>query len=279
MARIRTIKPEFWTDGDVVHMTPWARLFFIGTWNFTMCDQGHLLDDPVRLKMQILPADDVDPYALIEELVQHGRLTRLQDGEGRRYLHVKRFTDHQKLEKRWTPRCSACNAEDLWEPPAETSPKLARVSESLGEHAETPRTSTELPEPLPRTGQEGRGQDRTGQVPPPAGDVVAAPTSAQSLLAEWIDACGTRPPGSVVGQVAKQLGGMLTEGIPFDDVRGGLALWHAKRLHPSTLPSVVHEFRQGPAPVIVGGSARKREGDRILEEAMWRAQAAERNAS
>ena len=36
MARIRTIKPEFWTDEKVVTLPFEARLLFIGMWNF--CD-------------------------------------------------------------------------------------------------------------------------------------------------------------------------------------------------------------------------------------------------
>ena len=38
MARIRTIKPEFWTSEQVVECSPTARLLFIGLWNF--CDDA-----------------------------------------------------------------------------------------------------------------------------------------------------------------------------------------------------------------------------------------------
>jgi hypothetical protein len=65
----------------------------------------------------------------------------------------------------------------------------------------------------------------------------------QTLIAEWIDHCGQRPPGKVVGQVSKLLEEMLTEGIPYPDVRAGLVAWQFKGLHPSALPSVVHETR------------------------------------
>lgn len=67
--------------------------------------------------------------------------------------------------------------------------------------------------------------------------------SAQPLIAEWLDRCSSRPPGRVIGQVAKELRVMLDEGIPTADVRSGLAAWHHKGLHPATLPSVVHETR------------------------------------
>ena len=38
MARIRTVKPEFWTSEQVAECTPIARLAFIGIWNF--CDDN-----------------------------------------------------------------------------------------------------------------------------------------------------------------------------------------------------------------------------------------------
>jgi hypothetical protein len=138
VARIRTIKPEFWTDGDVMDLSPFARLLFIGSWNFAMCDFGHVADDPRRLKMQVLPSDDVDGVALVDELVNAGRMVRVTV-DGRSFLHIKRFTDHQKTEKRWTPRCPVC-AETK---PPTNSPNLSR----------TPPTSA--PE---RKGEERRGE-------------------------------------------------------------------------------------------------------------------------
>lgn len=150
MARIRSIKPDFWTDGDVVALSYAARLLFIGSWNFALCDYGHVADDAVRLKMQVLPADDVDAQSLIDELVASGRMVRLVGSDGRTYLHVKRFTEHQRIEKRWTPRCPACLDSVLTEAP-QTSHKLARVSESTREHAQTLANSA--PE---RRGEEGK---------------------------------------------------------------------------------------------------------------------------
>lgn len=75
----------------------------------------------------------------------------------------------------------------------------------------------------------------------PTTPTVSRTASAQTLVEEWIDHCPARPPGRVVGQVAKELGTMLNEGIAYETVREGLALWHQKSLHPSALASVVHE--------------------------------------
>lgn len=78
--------------------------------------------------------------------------------------------------------------------------------------------------------------------------------TSQPLVGEWLEHCGDkRPPKAVVGQVAKQVKALLDEGIPVGDVRQGLAAWHRKALHPSTLPSVVHETRIArPAVAAIG---------------------------
>lgn len=146
MSRIRTIKPDFWTDGRIVRLSPFARLLYIGCWNFTLCDTGHLADDPFKLKLQVLPMDDVDIDALLAELIDSGRLVRVADQDGRTYLHVKRFGDHQKIDPRWKTRCPACAQKDSLNP-VETHP-------SLSELAETPELSPTL-----ILGKEGMGRE------------------------------------------------------------------------------------------------------------------------
>lgn len=71
--------------------------------------------------------------------------------------------------------------------------------------------------------------------------VVSENPTAQTLVGEWLEHCQHRPPGNVIGQVAKQVRGLLEEGIGAEHVRQGFALWHSRSLHPSTLPSVVNE--------------------------------------
>lgn len=99
MPKIRGVRPEYWTDEDIVELSIPARLLFIGMWNFA-CDNGHLDDKPKQLKMRILPADDVDVNALIDELVWHKRVTR-RDGT----ITINRFAHHQKPHKRWWVTC------------------------------------------------------------------------------------------------------------------------------------------------------------------------------
>ena len=146
MARIRTIKPDFWTDGNIVKLTPFARLLYIGLWNFTLCDHGHVADDAFKLKLQVLPNDAVDVEGLLSELMDADRIQRVTDTEGRTYLHVKRFTDHQKIDPRWKTRCPACAQVDSLKP--------VETPVSLRVLPDTPEDSPSLP-----LGKDGMGRE------------------------------------------------------------------------------------------------------------------------
>ena len=98
MARIRTIKPEFWTDEKVVELSAFARLLFIGLWNF--CDdEGRMVYSPKRIKMQVFPADSLDISELFGEL-RRASLITVYDVENVEYLQVSNFAKHQKVDKR-----------------------------------------------------------------------------------------------------------------------------------------------------------------------------------
>lgn len=171
MARMRYIKPGFWTDGVMVRLSPFARLLYIGSWNFAMCELGHLPDDPFELKLQILPADQVDPAELVEELVAADRFDRVTAG-GRTYLRARRLPNHQKTDKRYEARCPACTALSSAAAagaPGDSPPPPEEPPVTPG-HAEPPPVSTDLPDSLPFTPEEGKGGkgSRKEQRPPRA---------------------------------------------------------------------------------------------------------------
>ncbi|WON77554.1 hypothetical protein [Serratia sp. UGAL515B_01] len=97
MARIRTVKPELWTDEKIVECSIAARLLFIGALNFAD-DNGNLVNSPKRLKMQIFPADAIDCEPLIKELITHGLLIEYSVS-GVNYLNIKGFCTHQKINR------------------------------------------------------------------------------------------------------------------------------------------------------------------------------------
>jgi hypothetical protein len=99
MARIRSIKPEFWTSEQVAECSPNARLLFIGMWNF--CDDQGIHPASVKtLKMQIFPGDGFslsDIENMVIELM-HQKLLFFYQAEGKGYWFVTGW-NHQKIDK------------------------------------------------------------------------------------------------------------------------------------------------------------------------------------
>lgn len=95
MARIRTIKPEFFTSEDIVGLSPFARLLYIALW----CEadkEGRLVWKPTTFKLRYMPGDDCDMKDLCEEILSAG-LARLY-GEG--YAYIPAFKAHQHINPR-----------------------------------------------------------------------------------------------------------------------------------------------------------------------------------
>lgn len=98
MARIRTIKPEFFTDSKVLCLTPLARLFYVSLW----CEadkQGRLKWDPQTLKYRYLPADKARVEELGKELLDAG-LIRLYEAGGQILADIPGFVKHQVINNR-----------------------------------------------------------------------------------------------------------------------------------------------------------------------------------
>lgn len=95
MARIRTIKPEFFTSEDIVDLSPLARLLYIATW----CEadrEGRLVWKPRTMKLRYFPADDCDIDALARELVASGLVVPYGDG----LAFIPSFSRHQHVNPR-----------------------------------------------------------------------------------------------------------------------------------------------------------------------------------
>lgn len=186
MARIRSIKPEVWSDPDVVACSPLARLLWIGTWNHAD-DYGVLKDDPGRLKLQILPADDVDPHALVGELVDRQLLLRKVAPDGTRVLVIRTFCVHQKIDRRATGRWGI--PDDFTDPP---DPPTRRPAPPVRD--ESPPIPTDPPDsqPDPTTPHHTNGRERIGR----EGKTIARPAEVGPTLA-LVPAPASSPPATV----------------------------------------------------------------------------------
>lgn len=95
MARIRTIKPEFFTSENIVALSPLARLLYVALW----CEadkEGRLCWRPRTFKMRYLPGDECDIEALCEEMVSAGLVVLYGDG----FAHIPSFLHHQHINPR-----------------------------------------------------------------------------------------------------------------------------------------------------------------------------------
>lgn len=178
--------------------------------------------------------------AQARKLVQVGLWTRMEGG----------YAFHEWEERQ--PRKADVEAERA---AAKERMRLAREKKrKAAQEANTQATGARSGSVRPNTGRSsGEVRETFGDpypslpypsLPDPPRSVTdsAGATSAQTLVAEWIDHCQEQPPRSVIGQVAKQIKSLLDEGIEPDRLREALAEWNRKGLHPSTLPSVVHEI-------------------------------------
>lgn len=98
MARIRTIKPDFFTSEDVVALSPLARLLFIATW-LEADREGRFIWRPNTLKLRYLPGDNCDISELVEELLDAG-LVVTYEANGKTYAEIPSFTRHQFINNR-----------------------------------------------------------------------------------------------------------------------------------------------------------------------------------
>lgn len=111
MARIRTVKPEFWSNEKVMACSRGSRLLFIGLWNF--CDDaGRCMDSAKTIKAQIFPGDD-DVNAeivrgMLDELSMNGLLQKYEI-DGRAFLQVIGW-NHQRIDKPQPPKCPPPNS-------------------------------------------------------------------------------------------------------------------------------------------------------------------------
>lgn len=93
MARIRSIKPEFFTDSDLAELSLLHRLFFAGLWCH-VDREGRTEDKPKELKVKIVPYDECDADKILQDLHDAGFIERYT-AAGKHYLCIPNFLRHQ----------------------------------------------------------------------------------------------------------------------------------------------------------------------------------------
>lgn len=102
MARIRTIKPGFFSSLTVAKLDYATRLTFVGLWTY-VDDDGRGVDEPRLVKAAVWPLDDDVTTGKVERhldaLAAVGLIQRYLHN-GKRYLAVTNFAEHQSISKK-----------------------------------------------------------------------------------------------------------------------------------------------------------------------------------
>lgn len=141
MARIRSIKPEYWSDRSIARqLSRDARLLYIALWNFSD-EHGRLPGDPRWVKGNCLPYDDdLGPEAveqLLKELAAAGKVIGYE-ADGDPYLFLRTWPGTSgsrppKFPAVCQSRPAATNTRRAHERPFPTRPSLRRAQTNRGD--------------------------------------------------------------------------------------------------------------------------------------------------
>ncbi|MEQ9868753.1 DnaT-like ssDNA-binding domain-containing protein [Pectobacterium odoriferum] len=100
MARIRTIKPEFWTDEDMAEASECACLLAIGLLNYAD-DEGYFNANPKLIKAAVFPLREpsVPITVMLQELSNHGYLSMFSTPDDKSFGLIRNFKKHQVVNK------------------------------------------------------------------------------------------------------------------------------------------------------------------------------------
>jgi len=208
LARIRSVKPEFWDDRKLAKRASRdARLLYIALWN--LADEwGRLNGDPQWIKGQVFSYDDdLDSPAiakLLEELENPAiGAVIAYEADGDPYLFLPKLAKHQRLEPEKVrsrlpaPPAWASGPRDPEPPPAPPPPpnglsesrtdSSERRADEVARRADEPEPHANRPALLYVAGSmEHVAGGRGSRAPARAGPVPNAPiTAAAELPDDW----------------------------------------------------------------------------------------------
>jgi hypothetical protein len=138
MARIRTIKPEYWSDEKLAVMPVQTRLLFLAL--ISMADDcGRLVDSIPQVVAFVYPfRDEPDDFATasreiresLAQLSEAGRILRGDTASGQRVIQITNWERHQKVDH---PNVKAAL------PQIETPQRVRDIRESRAKRSRKPR--------------------------------------------------------------------------------------------------------------------------------------------
>lgn len=269
MARIRTIKPEFWSSPGLP-TDPWERLLFVAMWNWAD-DYGIGTANERELLAFAFPNDpQIDAADLRRMLASVRRAFGVEFYmvAGRPYYAIPSWEDHQKIDRRSARRNPGPDKAETWlyqDPhesprvPAESPPisqgdaGVGKGTEDLGkgtEEEEPPYPPDLEPEPqraLARQTGSDKALARFGGIPG-----QPSPLARQVAIA-YSDSGPVPIQPKLLRDVADQIDSLLQANIPTDAIVLGLDAWTTSdSFSPKQIPNYVHKANNGRRPNGVG---------------------------
>jgi len=265
MARIRSIKPEFWKSETIAALSIQTRLTFIGLWSY-VDDNGVGRDVEKLIAAEIYPLED-DPRETLahvqrslSELSEAGRILRYTC-EGKPYLAIVNWTEHQRIDKPNKPRYP------------EFDPLTCSYGDSRDTLAQPSRDVTEPP--APGAVEVGTGEQRKQE----QGKDIA-PRPARERDEVWdslLEACGVdtnQIPSSARGAYNRAVADLKAIGATPNEIRRRAAVFRGQWRDMSLTPTALaRRWAECDRPVTTGPAISR--NTQLLDAAMERARAAE----
>jgi hypothetical protein len=225
MARIRTIKPSYWSDAKVCRLSIESQLLFIGLWNFADCE-GLLWDDPDQIQLSVFPSrPHVKVSNLIEELLLSGLLGSATTTVGKNVLRITNFKVHQRIK----------NESDSY-----IAPLIVAMS---GQIQLYPGSDGFVPQE--GKGREGKGREGKGRELSEGSDPSG--TGPQDMVSYYVEECKTHgyaPTATWRAQLGNQAKRILKEKPP-DLVRSAIRVIADENRAPGVMAHVIADIEAG----------------------------------
>lgn len=258
MARIRSIKPEFWKSETIAALPIRTRLTFIGLWSY-VDDNGVGIDSFKLIAAELYGLED-DPREARDNT--RACLARLADArlitrytlDGKRYIRITNWDEHQRIDRPNKPRHPLPTDPTVTLLDPAQAADMDNGAQAKVDDSRNPRATLAS---VHRLEQWNKGAEEQGIIPPPAAasaapstalarlddsaPVVADPETTQDLIGYWIANCRERPPGQLIGQMSKTIKRLVDEDhIAPEHIRAGIDDFLTKDVSPSLLPSLVN---------------------------------------
>lgn len=139
MARIRTIKPEFWRSPDIRELSFFQRLLYIGLWNLAD-DEGRGKYEPASIAADLFLTEfSLNPHGTITEVsnafteYSNRQMVAVYEVKNRQYFQIMNWRDHQRINRPTASKLPPLTCTD--------STQIEFTESSLSPHAQlTPGT-------------------------------------------------------------------------------------------------------------------------------------------